>query len=51
MTVKEKLIQEFGAAIVAVLGDNADLETEDYELDSGDLEAIHKKVLFYLDLR
>jgi len=50
MTVKEKLIQEFGCAITAVFGDEADKETEDVEISKSDIEAIAKKVKFYMDL-
>ncbi len=50
MTVYEKLMEEFGAAITAVLGDQADKEMDEVELDVLDIEAIAKKVAFYLDL-
>ena len=50
MTVKEKLIQEFGCAITAVLGDEADKGTEDVEISESDIDAIAKKVKFYMDL-
>lgn len=52
MTVKEKLIKEFECAINAVLGDTADCEVKDNNLDNvsaGDIELIANKVKFYLD--
>ena len=49
MTVYEKLIVEFGAAIKAILGDNADKEFNDESVDREELLAIAKKVCFYLD--
>ena len=50
MTVKEKLLQEYEAAINAVFGDIADYEADTVEIERGDLEAIKNKVAFYLDL-
>jgi len=50
MTIKEKLIQEFGCAITAILGDDADKEAEDVEISKADIDAIAKKVKFYMDL-
>lgn len=50
MTLKEKLIEEFGCAIEAVFGDVADQEAEYVEVSKEDLLAIAKKVAFYLDL-
>ena len=50
MTVKEKLLTELSCAIVAVYGDDADKEVEQVELTKEDLQAIAKKVAFYLDL-
>ena len=50
MKVKEKLIQEFSAAILSVLGENAELSTTEYEIDKNDINAIANKVKFYLDL-
>ena len=49
MTVKEKLLKEFEAAINAVFGDETD--SEEYELNEADIEAVKEKVLFYMDLR
>lgn len=50
MTICEKLLQEFGCAIYAVLGDVAHKEFEDdTQISSEDLIAIAKKVKFYLD--
>ncbi len=51
MSVKEKLLQEYEAAINAVLGDNADKEEgEEYNVDSADIDLISKKTKFYMDL-
>lgn len=50
MTVKEKLIEEFGCAITAVLGDVADQEYCEGKVDKLDLKLIANKVAFYLDL-
>lgn len=50
MTVKEKLLQEFECAINAIYGDVADMDTEEVEITRSDLEAIKRKVLFYMDL-
>ena len=49
MTVKEKLLEEFGAAILAVYGDGADEEFNVDDIEVGDILAIAKKVCFYLD--
>ena len=49
MTVKEKLLEELGCAIVAVFGDKADEEYNDDSIDREDLIAVAKKVAFYLD--
>lgn len=50
MKVKDKLEQEFKAAILAELGDVAEKEFEEVELDAMDVVAIAKKVAFYLGL-
>lgn len=51
MTTKEKLLQEFGCAIDAILGDDADKEYDaDESLEKGYITAIAKKVIWYLDL-
>lgn len=50
MTIKEKLLEEFGCAISAILGDVADEEfTEPNDLDLEDIMAIGRKVAFYLN--
>lgn len=51
MTTKEKLLQEFGCAIDAVLGDDAEAEYDANEsLEKGDIKEIARKVIWYLDL-
>lgn len=50
MTIQERLEQEFGCAIYAILGDVAKKEFDEHELSKGDILAIAKKVCFYLDL-
>jgi len=49
MTNREKLLEEFGCAISAVLGD---LEDKDFDnkISKSDLIAIAEKVAFYMDL-
>lgn len=49
MSIYEKLIEEFGCAIVAVFGDKADEIFSTEKVEKGDLEAIARKVAFYLD--
>lgn len=49
-TVYEKLREEFGCAIVAVLGDAADKEFEEGSVPKEDIDAIARKVKHYLDL-
>lgn len=49
MTVYEKLMEEFGCAITAVFGDLADEDYEDGKVTLDDLDAIKRKVAFYLD--
>ena len=49
MTIKEKLLQEFGAAISAVFGDIAEQEYDANEISASDIVAIAQKVVFYLD--
>lgn len=48
MTVYEKLKEEFGAAIIAIYGDLADKEVEEVGIESSDIDAIARKVKFYL---
>ena len=50
MTVYDKLKEEFGCAIVAILGDLADQEYCECKVDELDLNLIANKVKFYLDL-
>ena len=50
MTVKEKLLKEYEAAISAVFGDLADKDYRDVQLIKSDLEEVSEKVAFYLDL-
>ena len=50
MTVYEKLIEEFGCAITAILGDLSEQEYCEGKVDKLDLDLIAKKVAFYLDL-
>ena len=50
MTVREKLMQEFEAAIEAVYGDVAEDDEEYVEIEAGDIDAIARKVKFYLDI-
>ncbi len=52
MTIKEKLLQEFGAAISAIYGDleNEQYDQENGNIDKGEIIAIAQKVLFYMDL-
>lgn len=49
MSIREKLLEELGCAISAVLGDTED-EEFDNNISKDDLNAIAKKVAFYLDL-
>ena len=49
MTVKEKLLEEFGCAITSVLGDLADQEYSEGSVDSLDLRSIAEKVAWYLE--
>lgn len=49
MTNKEKLLQEFACAITAELGDIAEEEFEN-KIEKGDIDAIARKVKWYLDL-
>ena len=50
-TVRDRLIEEFDCAISAVLGSNEDKDEEKYQVDAADIDAIAKKVKFYLDLK
>lgn len=50
MTVKEKLTQEFVAAISAVFGDQENNEFSADQVCESDLVAIAQKVKFYMDL-
>lgn len=47
-SVKDKLLEEFGCAINAVLGYVAQEEFSTEKVEKGDLEAIARKVAFYL---
>lgn len=49
MSNYEKLLEEFGCAIKAVLGDQADEEFEENKISESDLIQIAKKVAFYID--
>lgn len=49
MTTYEKLTEEFGCAIYAVLGDLVDEEYDDEKIDRETLYSIARKVAFYLD--
>jgi len=49
-TVYSKLLLEISAAIQDVLGDNAELPAEDYEITASDIDEIAHKTKFYLDL-
>lgn len=50
MTNREKLLEEFGCAISAVLGDLAEQEYCEGKVDKLDLDLIAEKVAFYMDL-
>lgn len=50
MTVYDKLKEEFGCAILAIFGDEADKEFENGSVSASDIDAIARKVKFYLDL-
>ena len=50
MTTYDKLKQEFGCAIIAILGDEADKPWTEIEISEAEIEAISNKVKFYLDL-
>jgi 2-methylcitrate dehydratase PrpD len=50
MTVYEKLKEEFGCAIMAILGDMADNDFDPENISASDIDAIARKVKFYLDL-
>jgi hypothetical protein len=52
MTIKEKLLEEFGAAIVAIYGDVAEKEYEEFsdDIEAGDINAIARKVKWYMEL-
>lgn len=50
MTTYEKLMEELGAAIVAVYGEKADNEYTKGEITAEDINVIAHKVKFYLDL-
>lgn len=49
MTIREKLLQEFGAAIIAIFGDIAEKEYDAKQVSAGDIDSIAHKVKFYLD--
>lgn len=48
MTVREKLLQEFECAINAELGDLAERDVKEVRFLSGDIDAIARKVKWYL---
>ena len=51
-TNKEKLLEEFEVAIVAIFGDLSDEEYNedtDTDISAGDIDAIARKVKFYMD--
>lgn len=48
MTVREKLLEEFGCAISAILGDNEDKDIKEYQVDDADIDDIARKVKWYL---
>jgi len=50
MTIKEKLLEEFGSAIYAIFGDLQEEDSSDYALTASEIDAIAQKVKFYLDL-
>ena len=50
MTIKEKLLEEFEAAIYATFGVLQEEDTSDYVLTASDIDAVAQKVKFYLDL-
>lgn len=50
MTLKEQLLQEFECAIEAIFGGDTDKEFNIEEIDANTLNAIARKVAFYLDL-
>ena len=52
MSNKEKLLEQFGCAINAVLGDLAeeDFDSEENTITKGDIKLIAQKVIFYMDL-
>ena len=51
MTVKEKLLQEFSAAISATYGELENADADRLEITASDINAIARKVKFYLDLK
>ena len=52
MSIYDRLMEEFGCAIKAEMGDIAEKEfnQEETPITKGDLNAIARKVAFYLDL-
>lgn len=48
-TVREELMDQFGCAISAVLGDLEDEDYDEEKISRDDIMAIAKKVCFYLD--
>ena len=50
-SVRDRLIEEFDCAITAVLGDNEEKDEQEYQVDASDIDAIAKKVKFYMDLK
>lgn len=49
MNLKEKLMEEYQAAVIAVYGDLADEEFEN--VSEEDLNAINEKVKFYMGVK
>lgn len=51
MTIEDKLLLEFSCAIKAIYGDRTEEKYEGENVSSEDIEAICRKVKFYLDLK
>ena len=49
-TLKEFLSEQFDCAIAAIFGDLADKPSSEVKVTADDLNAIVKKVAFYLDI-
>lgn len=50
-TIRERLLEELDCAITAELGDNAEKDEKEYQVDASDIDAIAKKVKWYMELR